>query len=107
MTGYTHKDLLDPQIAARNRSLTRNAVRYERPERPRRSAASAINARHAHPTRAEVVAAVGVVLTALLAVFVVLVLQAGPATSQVLAPGADNSIVVDGQGGGGTAPRAL
>jgi hypothetical protein len=52
----------------------------------------------------EVVAAVGVVLTALLTVFVVLVLQAGPASSQPTAPG-HSVTVVHGHGGGGTSFR--
>jgi hypothetical protein len=106
MTGSAYKDLLDPQIAARNRHLTRNPARHDLPRRPRRFAAGAINAQRIPSTRAEVIAAVGVVLTALLAVFVVLVLQSGPAGAKPT-PSTGYVSVVDGQGGGGTAPRAL
>lgn len=105
MTGSAHKDLLDSQIAARNRWVTKNTAAFDRPRRPRRSTAAAVAPR-LRSTRTEVIAAVTVVVAALLTVFVVLVLQAPPASSKPM-PNTGVVSVTGGLGGGGTHPRML
>src|SRR6476620_9961568 len=99
MTGSNYKTYLDPQIDARNRFINKNAAAYDLPPRPRRFSASAFTVR-VQSTRREVVAAVGLLVTAALAVFVVLVLQAGPASSQPT-PSTGTISVTNGHGGGG------